>query len=81
VMTWVFAASYFAEHISVIAGLAHHTKIVAGALATAVLVLVIKSAGPTLRRAGRALWRRARVSRQFDRHASLICGGMRVLVE
>lgn len=57
VMAWVFAASYLAEHLSVITGLAHHTKIVAGVLVATVLALVIKSAGPALRRAGRALWR------------------------
>jgi membrane protein DedA with SNARE-associated domain len=54
VMAWVFAASYFAQHMSVVTRLAHHTKIVAAVLAAGILVLVVRSAGPALRR---ALWR------------------------
>jgi len=57
VITWVFAASYFSEHMSVITTLAHHTKVMVGLLTVGVLVLIVKAAGPALRRAGRALWR------------------------
>lgn len=55
VTAWVFAGFYFGEHVSVVTALAHHTKIVAGLLAAAILLLALKSAGPVLRRASRAL--------------------------
>jgi membrane protein DedA with SNARE-associated domain len=58
VITWVFAGYYLTEHISVITTLAHHTKIVAGVLAVGILAfVVVKSTGPALRRASRALRR------------------------
>jgi membrane protein DedA with SNARE-associated domain len=57
VIAWVFAASYFTKHMSVITSLAHHTKLVASILALGILALVVKSAGPALRRAARALRR------------------------
>jgi membrane protein DedA with SNARE-associated domain len=57
VTTWVFAASYFTKHMSIITKLAHHTKIVVGILAAGILALVLKCAGPALQRAMRALWR------------------------
>jgi membrane protein DedA with SNARE-associated domain len=57
VTTWVFATAYFSKHMSVITKLAHHTKIVAGVVAAGILALVLKSAGPALRRAVRALRR------------------------
>jgi membrane protein DedA with SNARE-associated domain len=57
VVSWVFAAFYFTKHRSVITALAHHTTIVAGLLTVGILAFVVKSAGPALRRAGRALWR------------------------
>jgi len=38
---WVFAASYFAEHVGVLVNLTPHTKIVAGLLATIALILVV----------------------------------------
>jgi membrane protein DedA with SNARE-associated domain len=39
VATWVFAASYLTEHISFIARLAHHTRIVLGVLAAGAVLL------------------------------------------
>jgi len=57
VATWVFAASYFIKHVSIITKLAHHTKIVAGILAVGILAFILKCAGPTLRRVMRALRR------------------------
>ena len=57
VATWVLAASYLAEHMSIMITLTHHTKVVAGALVVGILALILKSAGPALRRATRVLWR------------------------
>jgi len=57
VTTWVFATLYFTEHMSVITTFAHHTKLVAALLAVGILAIVVKHAGPALRRAGRALRR------------------------
>jgi len=58
VITWVFAGYYLTEHMAVITTLAHHTKIVAAVLAVGILAFVfVKSAGPALRRARRALRR------------------------
>jgi len=57
VAAWVFATSYFSKHMSLVTKLAHHTKIVAVVVAAAILALVLKSAGPALRRAMQALRR------------------------
>jgi membrane protein DedA with SNARE-associated domain len=57
VAAWVLAASYFSEHLSVIAGLAHHTKVVAGILAAGIVVLVLTLLVRARRRAGGAVRR------------------------
>ena len=41
VMVWVFAPAYFSEHLTVIIGLAHHTKVVVSVLVGAGLILVL----------------------------------------
>jgi len=41
VMVWVFAPAYFSEHLTVIVGLAHHTKVVVSVLVGAGLILVL----------------------------------------
>jgi membrane protein DedA with SNARE-associated domain len=57
VMVWVFAAAWFTEHLSLIIGLAHHTKVVASFLVAVGLALLLiffirrlRSAGWTVRR-------------------------------
>jgi membrane protein DedA with SNARE-associated domain len=57
VTAWVFAASYFTEHISVITRLAHHTKVIAGVLAAGILILVLSMLVRRYGRAGWAWWR------------------------
>ena len=41
VIVWVFAPAYLSEHLTVIIALAHHTKVVAGILVAAGLVLLL----------------------------------------
>ena len=41
VVVWVFAPAYLSEHLTVIIALAHHTKVVAGILVAAGLVLLL----------------------------------------
>ena len=41
VTVWVFAASYFTEHMSVLTGLAHHTKVVVGVFVAIALIVVL----------------------------------------
>jgi membrane protein DedA with SNARE-associated domain len=57
VMVWVFAAAWFTEHLSLIIGLAHHTKVVVSFLVAVGLALLLiffirrlRSAGWTVRR-------------------------------
>jgi membrane protein DedA with SNARE-associated domain len=52
VMVWVFAPAYFAEHLNVIVGLAHHTKVVASVLVAACLVVALTFFVRHLRTAG-----------------------------
>jgi membrane protein DedA with SNARE-associated domain len=52
VMVWVFAPAYFAEHLSFIVGLAHHTKVVASVLVAACLVVALAFFVRHLRTAG-----------------------------
>ena len=41
VTVWVFAPAYFSEHLTLIVGLAHHTKVVASFLVVVGLTLVL----------------------------------------
>jgi len=53
VTVWVFAPAYFSEHLTLIVGLAHHTKVVAVFLAVVGLALVL---GIFIRRLRAAGW-------------------------
>ena len=52
VTVWVFAASYFTEHMSVLTGLAHHTKVVVGVFVAIALIVVLTLVLRRARRAG-----------------------------
>lgn len=52
VTVWVFAASYFTEHMSVLTGLAHHTKVVVGVFVAIALIVVLTLVLRRARRTG-----------------------------
>ncbi|MGC2825823.1 MAG: DedA family protein [Pseudolabrys sp.] len=52
VTVWVFAASYFTEHMSVLTGLAHHTKVVVAVFVAIALIVVLTLVLRRARRTG-----------------------------